>query len=77
MTHAPHADITTHGLQPGCPRCEEIAQRPVQLLDADEILRLLDGRWHSALDERAAAKLRQALEEGQRLLDLLGEASFR
>lgn len=72
MTHAPHGDITDAGLQPGCPRCEEQAARPLTTLDADNILRLLvHGRVYTPLDLRARRRLQEALAEGTYLLALL------
>lgn len=75
MTHTSHPDVLTAGLQPGCPRCEEHARKPVTTLDVDNILRLLVRREvFTSLDEVALANLEEALTQGQRLLDILGES---
>lgn len=75
MTHTAHPDVDEAGLQPGCPRCEEQASRPLSTLDADNILRLLvHGRIYTPLDVRARTRLQEALAEGTYLLALLDGA---
>lgn len=78
MTHIPHPDVSTEGLRPGCPRCEEQARRPVTTLDLENILRLLVRREvRTTLDEVALGHLEEALAQGRYLLDILGEAASR
>lgn len=57
MTHSYHLDIASHGLSPGCPRCEEHAEHPERGLDSVNLLRLREGLWFTALDRKAAFNL--------------------
>lgn len=78
MTHTSHPDVLIAGLQPGCPRCEEHARKPVITLDVDNILRLLVRREvFTSLDKVALVNLEEALAQGQRLLDILGGSVLR
>lgn len=47
-THSPHPDIHTHGLADGCERCDELAERPLEL-DHDNFAnawyRMVDVEW--------------------------------
>ena len=71
-THAPHPDIATHGLAPGCPRCEEHAARPLTTLDLENILRLLVRREvRTELDALALRRLEEMYAEGRLLPKLL------
>lgn len=58
VSHRLHPDIYTHGLDDGCPRCQQHAEHP-EGLDRDNTARLLRGEIHSRLDQVAASRLRQ------------------
>lgn len=59
-THTLHDDILTHGLDPACLRCAEIAENPGSQLDQPNLLRLSIGDIKTPLDEAAARRLRLA-----------------
>lgn len=71
-THSPHPDSHTHGLADGCPRCQEHAEHPERGLARDNIRRLLRGETYTKLDERAAARLQDALRLGRFLEEVTG-----
>lgn len=39
--HTQHPDVLTHGLDDDCPRCEEIAERPIKELDRTNLRRIM------------------------------------
>lgn len=65
--HTYHPDSHVFGLQPECPRCEQLAEY-TSGLDPQNRARLLAGEIHTELDERAATRLRE-LERKQRQQD--------
>lgn len=71
-THSVHPDSHTHGLADDCPRCQEHAEHPERGLDRDNIRRLLRGETYTKLDERAAARLQDALRLGRFLEEVTG-----
>lgn len=56
-THIYHEDSHTHGLFPGCPRCQEHAEHPERGLDSENTERLLRGDILSTLDRIARENL--------------------
>jgi len=63
--HSIHPDTHTHGLYPGCPRCEEHAARPEVGLDRVNTARLLSGKSYTTLDRIAAVNLARVYMEGE------------
>lgn len=58
-SHSYHPRSHTHGLHPGCPRCEQLADDPETGLDAENRARILAGEIYTELDQRAEWRLRQ------------------
>lgn len=73
-THTPHPDSHTHGLQAGCPRCEEHAEHPERSLDDENKKRLLVGRTFTRLDKFAATRLKELMWQGLQLNQLHTDA---
>lgn len=56
-SHTRHPDVHTHGLQDGCPRCEEHAEHPERSLD-NEMLEMLHNRLRRAEPARSDTEAR-------------------
>ena len=68
MTH-------THGLQDGCPRCQQYVERPTDL-DAENLNRIWRGDHHTALDVQAYNALYRAVVITQRLAEAVAWRDF-
>jgi hypothetical protein len=66
-THTPHADLHSVGLAADCPRCLELAERPLELdalAFAQAWQRMIDVEWgDSSYANEAEAKLGSKLYE--------------
>lgn len=65
--HAPHPDTHEHGLQDGCPRCAEHAERPWATLDGGNLAALVRRTVdrepaRSATEARAIGNVRDVLQ---------------
>lgn len=67
MSHNHDAMTHTHGLQDDCPRCQQYADDPTLLDDANTI-RLWRGDCHTALDRAAQSTLYRHAVVTQRLI---------
>jgi hypothetical protein len=69
MSHGPHTKIADAGLADGCPRCAEMAERPLDTLDDDNLRALIDRTVAWMRDQefpRSDAELRamRVIEQG-------------
>ena len=73
--HSIHPDTHEHGLADDCPRCAELAERPIQSLDRENLARIMNlavaddrlGHAVSYLDQVAAGRVLTALEHAGQL----------
>jgi hypothetical protein len=71
-THSAHDDILEAGLQSGCLRCEEIVLAPVDLLDNENLVRILSGHVYSDLDREAQVRMSWIATQYERMQEVIG-----